>query len=1013
MADDDNVLGFDADDFLGVISKIDKAWRDNAESVINWTKVVQLATDKATFFTATGFDQALNKITIKLKDTDEGLKLVSRSLDDGASRLTAYKNKIDEISDSWIRGAQAAQRATDLRVTNALKEREAITRTSQEIRALNDSDTEKRIMNSFREKEAIARQGQEIKALNARDASKQDDKEDTLFGLVARLNLANRALNFVIGSFKEGVSTAIDFERQMARIQLLRGGENVSSGSILSRAGQFGLSAGDTAAAAQGAIGVGQGSSDVLNAGAGLAQLSGSSAVAATSSLTAALNAFGLSSKDAGHAADVLAEGMQHGVSITDDFANSLGRIGLIAKPLGLRLEDVEASLEAFRARGVSAAQASSTLSNFLSRLSAPTAELTTKFNEVGAANAQQVIQMYGYSKALELVFNDTSDTSQVTEEFKNAIGGVNKSALAMSGIYKEIAGNVKDLTKNHGQLNSQLDKLNENAGESLHKNLQRIKTDFTEMGEDGVTAFDGLLKGAYAFRDFLQNNPVLFALLTNGLSNARSIGNDVKSQSNDEAKMKAAQRWAGNGEGLSSILQVQGQLSKSPEDIFKDREKAEIESYGMRMAKVFEYNKLQREQDKLTTENLKSELEIRIHRFEDNIKLQNEVATRARELGKQSVGRLETGEDSFETGRFNRQLSLLSPEQKERALNASIGNKFTGFDPLLQGLGIQNPFSSRLNSLRSGREALVNGVGDKNGQAFLDDKSVERELSKNKEISQILEEQFNLTANNFKNRKASLQDVLDVERQITDNKNTQDKLELKLQETLKEKEKQAKKNADAEQLSLDKVKNAARDAIALQYIDEKGVKKQSGADTLSKFDELSKTALQGAKGPLEALQLQALLDAKKKSLQTSINREEKTESFSTAFNSIKGASEGLANDGQTIRAIAAMTDFFKRLDNSIDEFLAGKLGVSSGTASKKVEGFGGSHSNFNANFSSGNSSELQRTVTSEGTILHIENMTVQLPPTTKPEDVQKMADEMARIARQNQRRGTYNPQQP
>lgn len=874
MADDKIIFDGSSQALERVLDNINAAFDRNGDKIIKWTKLMQTATETGDHFVVTGITAGLDQITTRAKVTDGEVKILSQTFIDGAAAMEKAAEKADRL----------AQRT-----------------------------------------EALARKKAEASANTGTFASKLESLSDRLASGAFYYNIAAGAVTKIGTAFKDSAIEAIEFERILARIETLPGamqGDKLSS-KLFGAANKYGFSVEETAGAYKGALQTGPGgptAAGALTDAAGkLAQATGTDLQATTAALTASLNAYGLSANDAGRATELLHQAWQKGVPLSDGLSNAIGRLGLQAKPLGISMEEMIATLEAFRQKGVSTTNAVQMAGFFMAKLSAPTEELKIKFHEAGAETAQQLIAMKGWSSALETIFGDTTDTSEVMEAFKNTLGGTNKNAIAMADIFKDVARNIDDLKHGMNSLDEASKHVNEDFGEEAHLSWKQFKND-VEEATLAVEKF--LVKGPPRYETPEETE---YYLRESGI-----IGDRTQS-----AREWGAVSWAKDKQIIPGHDEAP-LTTKNMDDIIDAQVKKSADSFDQVRAQLLRWNDEQIAGEKLITDNLKHELDTRVKRYEDAVKLETEVASRARELARASDGRTETSRDNFDDGRRRRQLALLTPAQRAQLELDALNNR-GGQSSGPRATGFQNPYTAQLSSLQEDRDKLFEHATDKNGQAFLDSKDIDRGLNKNKEINKILEERYSMVAAFAQQGKATEQDVLNAERAITEEKSKQDAIEAKLHAALKQKEADAKALADAEKIRLDRVKTAADEAINLNYINSKGDKFAGGSDALLKrFDELAATARTGTMGVGEHLQVDDILRKKRKELEDQISRQEEIKMTGQAIAGGKEMADKLktmteeAGKPYLETALNTVKSFYGQLSDQIKDFLNGKTATSS-----------------------------------------------------------------------------------
>lgn len=121
--------------------------------------------------------------------------------------------------------------------------------------------------------------------------------------------------------------------------------------------------------------------------------LSGALSLAAAGSLeladaatitAAAMNTFGLSGRDVGHIADVLAAAANKSAASVEDLGMGMQQVGLVADQVGLSLEETVGLLAAFSSYGLRGSDGATSLKTALLRLAAPVGEAAELMDQLG-----------------------------------------------------------------------------------------------------------------------------------------------------------------------------------------------------------------------------------------------------------------------------------------------------------------------------------------------------------------------------------------------------------------------------------------------------------------------------------------------------------------------------------------------------------------------------------------------------------------------------------------------------
>lgn len=214
------------------------------------------------------------------------------------------------------------------------------------------------------------------------------------------------------------VNSAMGFQTQMTNIQAVTGmtgaeiqslGDDIldveSKFSNIELSGTFYDIAGSVTDATQ--------RMPIFNAAIATAEAGNANLQATTSALTTVLNSYGSEAITAGHASDLMTRMVGMGVGTMDQFAAALpGVIGLAAST-GVSFDEIASSMAFLTTKGNTPADAVTQLSAAMVSLLNPNETMKDALEELGVANGEALIQMYGLSGALTMV----ADTSVVADQ--------------------------------------------------------------------------------------------------------------------------------------------------------------------------------------------------------------------------------------------------------------------------------------------------------------------------------------------------------------------------------------------------------------------------------------------------------------------------------------------------------------------------------------------------------------------------------------------------------------------
>lgn len=200
------------------------------------------------------------------------------------------------------------------------------------------------------------------------------------------------------------VKTTADFDAQMSKVQAISGATGEQFDALRDKAREMGaktkFSATEAGAAFEYMAMAGWKTDDMLEGIEGIMSLAAASGedLALTSDIvTDALTAFGLSAKDSGHFADILAAASSNANTNVAMLGESFKYAAPVAGALGISAEDTSLALGLMANAGIKASQAGTVLRSGLSNLVKPTDQMATymeKYNVALVANEDGSINL-------------------------------------------------------------------------------------------------------------------------------------------------------------------------------------------------------------------------------------------------------------------------------------------------------------------------------------------------------------------------------------------------------------------------------------------------------------------------------------------------------------------------------------------------------------------------------------------------------------------------------------------
>lgn len=360
----------------------------------------------------------------------------------------------------------------------------------------------------------------------------------------------------VTGFGLASVKTGADFDASMSNVAAISGATGKDLESLRDKAKEMGATTQFSASEAADAMGymamAGWKTGDMLDGIGGIMSLAAASGedLATTSDIvTDALTAFGLSARDSGHFADILAAASSNANTNVSMLGESFKYVAPVAGSLGYTAEDVSVALGLMANSGIKASQAGTSLRGLLTRMAKPTKESSTAMDKLGisltdsagnmksfaeimgdmrvgfskltdsekAQYAAMLAGQEGMSGLLAIVNSSDTDFDKLTDAINNSNGAAEHMAEVMND---NLAGDIKILKSAFEGLQIAIsDKLSPTFREFVQfasDGLSRLTTAFEEGGLDSVVAEFGNL-----FSEGLQ-------MIVDGLPQAIEVGGQI-----------------------------------------------------------------------------------------------------------------------------------------------------------------------------------------------------------------------------------------------------------------------------------------------------------------------------------------------------------------------------------------------------------------------------------------------------------------------------------------------------
>lgn len=222
----------------------------------------------------------------------------------------------------------------------------------------------------------------------------------------------------IAGAIHQSVQASADYQEQVGRIIALNQQLGISADQLSAKFANISLSYGRSLkevadagriAATSGGARTAEDIDAITNASVRLAEVTGSTAPATATAITAVTRAFQLTAAEALNVSNQLVHVASSGISI-DAIGPSLGRVSGQAQRLGVNFSELGLLMETIKATGVSDTEVMTQIAAALNSIERPSRALQQLWAREGIFNPQQAIQAGRLSGTLRQLAQDTSD---------------------------------------------------------------------------------------------------------------------------------------------------------------------------------------------------------------------------------------------------------------------------------------------------------------------------------------------------------------------------------------------------------------------------------------------------------------------------------------------------------------------------------------------------------------------------------------------------------------------------
>ena len=273
--------------------------------------------------------------------------------------------------------------------------------------------------------------------------------KSALKGITVAAGAAGTAITAMAGY---AVKVGSDFEAGMSKVSAISGAAGADFEKLSDKAKEMGaktkFSATEAASAFEYMAMAGWKTEDMLSGIEGvmdLAAASGESLAVTSDIVTDALTAFGMSAKESGHFADVLAAASSNANTNVSMMGETFKYVAPVAGALGFSAEDTAVAIGLMANSGIKAGQAGTSLRSIMTRLAKPTDDVAIAMEELGIS----ITDSDGSMKSLNEVMGDLrSGFAGLSEAEKTNMAATIGGQEAMSGLLAIVNASDGDFRK-------------------------------------------------------------------------------------------------------------------------------------------------------------------------------------------------------------------------------------------------------------------------------------------------------------------------------------------------------------------------------------------------------------------------------------------------------------------------------------------------------------------------------------------------------------------------------------
>ena len=461
----------------------------------------------------TKLQTALKGVNSEIRNTQSQLKDVEKllKLDPGNTELLAQKHRLlaEAVGDTKekLETLKTAAEQANTALENGDISQEQYDALQREI-----VETE----NELKKLEEQAKQSETALQKIAATGEKLQSAGDKIAGVGTKLMPVT---GVVAAAGTAAVKTAADFESAMARVSAVSGATGSDLDAMSEKAREMGsktkFSASEAADAMNYMAMAGWKTEDMLSGIEGVMNLAAASGedLATTSDIvTDALTAFGLSAKDSGHFADVLAAASSNANTNVSMMGETFKYCAPIAGSLSFSVEDTAEAIGLMANAGIKSTQAGTSLRTIMTNLSGEVKICGASIGQVTVATTNADGSMRSLS---DILADCRTAFSGLTESEKASAAEALVGKNAMSGFLALMNAGEADVAKLSGAISgcdgaaqSMADTMNDNLAGQLTILKSQLQELAISIGEILLPAVKGIVSFLQGFLNTLNSLP-------------------------------------------------------------------------------------------------------------------------------------------------------------------------------------------------------------------------------------------------------------------------------------------------------------------------------------------------------------------------------------------------------------------------------------------------------------------------------------------------------------------------